>query len=737
MGVWGFGGNRFRVNPFRVQQRPAANDVHPAHQAETPPQRPRRPQDASSDLVATRTGISDRHRHALDRRLLEADSQASSHSPEESARQVKRAAEEVLQAADPCHGGSAVKAAAMLERQAAYLHDPQQLDALVKRVAPTLDEMASRVGRDGENGEQSRVVLGAFTRVAEKSGDEGVVLLARTVARHFPDGKLEELDNSLEDAIKDGGGVRFAAALVKELEAVCKPEAARDVAEAAATGVRHLREQFDKAADKVEDLNKELAYKIYATGELLTPEQIKKASEAFYDRHADAYAQLEKAALALSTTLDGLQDIRDDAHPAMWEGSKELRGLAKEAESVLREVPRLAETEVGRETIVRALEEQADGRLTFLDSVLELGGNSPDFVQRVAVAYMRSVGEAAVDGVRGERLDKILEGVTKNAKLFGADPEQMHDIVRDLRILSTADRSKYVKRVTRRLNDNLNEVSAFNTNTRAGQAFRGVAVVFAGLSAGNRASEWGQLSGLEQAQVVVGGLEAGSMAMELAAGTLGKTSAVRFAGRAAGVIGLVGAGFDLVIGAKSLADGKVLEGSSSLAMGAGGVLLTAGLMSNAVPVAGTIVGGVLLAAGFGLSLFAGAKERNKNEGPVEDFLRDAGLSSKLAEELSNHDGQGRPVGPVLTELAQRIGVEPRELTRYLDTLDERTIKFIVEAAHGVDPDEEGVYPQTGDDVGRIRNASSRELMFDDDARPHSIEGLALYLDRLNLVPPSP
>ena len=161
-------------------------------------------------------------------------------------------------------------------------------------------------------------------------------------------------------------------------------------------------------------------------------------------------------------------------------------------------------------------------------------------------------------------------------------------------------------------------------------------------------------------------------------------------------------------------------------------------MSNAVPVAGTVIGGLLLAAGFGLSLFAGSRETSQNEGPVNDFLRDAGLSPRLAEELSNHDAQGRPVGPVLTELAKRLGMRPTELTRYLDTLDEHTIKLIVEAAHGVDPNEEGVYPQTGDDVARIRKAGpGRRLDLNDETRPHSIEGLALNLEWLHLLPASP
>lgn len=139
-------------------------------------------------------------------------------------------------------------------------------------------------------------------------------------------------------------------------------------------------------------------------------------------------------------------------------------------------------------------------------------------------------------------------------------------------------------------------IRAFDVSTRAGQASRGLAFVLAGLNVSNGASDLGRLDGGRQTQVILDGLEGGAMAVEFAADALGKNSTMRLAGRTANLAGLVSAGFDI-------------------------------------------------------SLYAGARESNKNERPLQDFLRDAGLSQKLAEELSNHDGRGRPVLPVLIEPA--------------------------------------------------------------------------------------
>lgn len=763
MAVEGFGRNGVHVSPPSSQQ-PEAHDVRPRRPAETtPPQRIDARREAPSDLVAARVGMSDRHRHALDRRLLEADPHALSHSPGWAAQRVEEAAREVERAADPAYmpddarsdsmssprGLSAyavftfaspvdiaARSANELVRQAGFLSDPRQVDALLKLVGPTLDVLASRLG--GGDSSRASYMVGALTRVAEKAGDEGAALLARTAARQFSDESPVVLARHVEEAVKEGGGVRFAAALVEELAAAGKHSAAREVARATASGVAYVREQFDKAHDKVEELNKQLAHNIYASGQLLTPAEVTQASKAFYDKHADAYVRLEEAGRLLSTTLQEANDLCDAARTLEGAGTGESCGLAEEAEAVLWRVVEVSQTEAGREAIAKALEEKADGRQTFLDTLIGLGADSPDVVENVAIAVLRSAGEAAVAGARGGRADKLLEGLERSEKLFGVSPGQMKVIVHDLKELSHAGSTREVEWLTGQINGKLNDIPAFDVRTNAGKSFRGLAFVLAGLNVGNGVSDWDRLDGWQRAQVLLNGLEGGAMIVEFAAGTLGKTSAMRLVGKMGNLAGLVSAGFDIVIGVDKLADGKHLEGGASLTTGAGGVLLSVGLMSNSVPVAGTVIGGLLLAAGFGLSLYAGARESNENERPLEDFLRDAGLSPKLAEELSNHDAKGRPVIPVLAELAKHLGVEPRELILSLDKLDESDIHEIVGAAHGVEPNDKGVYPQTGDDVAHIVDAAPGQLRAHaPEARPHSVEGLALYLERMNLLPRLP
>lgn len=689
-----------------------------------------------AEVFASRTGITGQNRLDFLRRLPDEDRRAVVEADESNRREVEvRAAVDLVnEAANTCLGGSPERAATVLEEQARALNDPAQVNALLNQLEPTLTSVADQVAADKENEGQTRAVLGAFTRVAEMSGDSGVQTLARATAHNFPDGDLEDLDNAVEDSIKAGEGTRFAAALVNELNSVGKLDGANDVASAAASGINDLREEFAEAADRVDELNQELAYYTANFGSLLTDEQLEAGTQAFLDKHAEEYARFEEAGRNLSSALDGFEDILDPNGSIMQRDSDEMRDLVEAAQNGLRELPRLLNTEAGTEACLDALEAQGQGQRTFLDSVVDLAADSPDLLESVGVGVIRAVGRAAVSDVNRRNLDRVLDGFERNARLFGIEPDALHDITRDLRNLATAEKSKRIRRLTTRLNETLNETGVFSADTRSGQAFRGLALVLGSASAINRASDWGQLTATERAQVLVDGLEAGTGAFEFAASTLGKGArAASLAGRASVVLGVLSSGLDLYAGAQAIGDGRYLQGTASLATGAGGLLLAAGLASQSVPVAGTIIGGVLLVGGFGLSLLAGSREDNKHEGPVEEFLRDAGLSDKLAEELSNHDGDGRPAGPVLLGLAERIGVTPQELVAYLDTLEEDEVQSIIEAAHGVDPDDEGVYQATGDDAEAIRDASLEELVF--GVRPESIEGLALYLERFGYLPP--
>jgi hypothetical protein len=202
------------------------------------------------------------------------------------------------------------------------------------------------------------------------------------------------------------------------------------------------------------------------------------------------------------------------------------------------------------------------------------------------------------------------------------------------------------------------------------------------------------------------------------------------------VLGGLTAVLDGISAVDAFKEGNLVEGAGFSASAVGGAILTAAAFSSAVPVAGQIIGGVLVAVGFGLQQWAHVREANKNEGPTQEFLEGAGLSSKLAEELSNHTGEGFPAGPALAEVAKHLNIPPEQLIAHLETLSEDQLKRLVEdAIHSVElegeEDKRG-FPESGDDAERIRDWDENGTVAIPE--PDSIEGLAVWMERLGYLP---
>ncbi|HEX8706437.1 MAG TPA: hypothetical protein VF815_46815 [Myxococcaceae bacterium] len=219
-------------------------------------------------------------------------------------------------------------------------------------------------------------------------------------------------------------------------------------------------------------------------------------------------------------------------------------------------------------------------------------------------------------------------------------------------------------------------------------------------------------------------------------GVAGRASTLATAAsRASGVLGGLGVVLDGLSALDAFRNGDYVNGAGYTATAVGGAILTAAAFSSAVPGVGQVAAGVLIAVGFGLQQWARVREANKNEGPVQDFLEGAGLSSKLAEELSNHTGHGFPAGPGLAEVAKLLNLSPEQFLAHLETKSESDLQYLIEqAVHMVEMEGEGeerAFPQTGDDVERIRNWDGPSWMMPE---PDSIEGLALWMQRQGFLP---
>jgi hypothetical protein len=112
------------------------------------------------------------------------------------------------------------------------------------------------------------------------------------------------------------------------------------------------------------------------------------------------------------------------------------------------------------------------------------------------------------------------------------------------------------------------------------------------------------------------------------------------------------------------------------------------------------------------------------EKDIEDFLVHAGVDRAVAEELSNTDDKGRSAAPVFLEMAEALDTSPSQMFTWLNGLDpESELKPLVEAAHGVDPNDEGQYPASARSDAQWE-ADWRGRRF--QSGPESINGLILW-----------
>jgi hypothetical protein len=84
-----------------------------------------------------------------------------------------------------------------------------------------------------------------------------------------------------------------------------------------------------------------------------------------------------------------------------------------------------------------------------------------------------------------------------------------------------------------------------------------------------------------------------------------------------------------------------------------------------------------------------ARMANQLEGPTREYLTAAGLRPEIANELANHDSEGRPVVLQLATLAERAGLEPTELMARLNRMDPDEVGDIVVAMHYMERNDAG------------------------------------------------
>ncbi len=689
--------------------------------------------------------------------LLPSSTAAAKPAPQVNKANVERARKEIEKGFKGPNG--TVTAARLLEKNAGAMKNPAEVDQLMTELKPTLDAMSADANKHKSNRAKVRAVYDSFTTTAERASPAGVKTLARSLTRTFPDGNLEEIDDALGARVRGGGSPKLSLQLATELEAAKKSRGASDVKQAVSGAVSDLRGTFEDAKARKGELDKQLA-DLQTYNALLTPEQQKKALGDFLRRHQKDFDAYERAARNLAPSVAAIGEFTAGG-PTYGQGRAagvQTNPLYAEGLELARLVPSMAGTKAGDAVIAQAVKDKGAGQRTFLDAVdrLETTLTQKDshYREELKVAVL-SACSAAVS-FEPDNVERVFNGLTNCSHLLEMQQGEVDQLVGSMRQLRSARNAAEAGTAARQLADQIAEFKSLGETSSTGKAFKGLATAVAVFSMGNDLKELSAQDLTGKAQTIVDTLETtndlvdllgkSSMVEKLSAkagtlGTLGSkiSAAGEIAGKISTPIAVVSAVLEGVQAGQAFSQGHYMDGAGHVASGVGTLVMAGAALASSG--AGAVVGGALIALGMGLSQWSHVNEANKNEGPSREYLKAAGLSDKLATQLSNHTGNGYPPAPVLAALAKKLHLSGPELLRRMENLSSDELRNVIEnGVHAVKITDAGnVHVHDADDARsvqeqfeRLRRAWGPNI---DGGRVdvESVDGLAVWLKEQRLV----
>jgi hypothetical protein len=652
--------------------------------------------------------------------------------------------------------GGASAGAAKLEEVTRDL-PPEDVTAILELAQPTIDLITEDLGDRGseEDGdydddkpfdEVMTVLATATNRAAgAPNGQEAIDRVGQSIVNNIDPNDIGRFDEALGISVQNGAGGELALSVISQLEAAGRVDQADDILQNVEDGVNALDAQVEDISERTAERDQELAWLIQQWSAYLDDEALQGAIDGYMAEHPDYARDIEerdRLGGALVRTINSLGDLPDnvrnldhgdDVEGAMRELIGEPRSIAimSGSESAGLELDRLqavAESQ-GREApaifdIVNSAVDGADNSLLIREAWL-------DWQLKRSVGSIATTGELyraheirypeVDERISAERLR--LESITI---ALGFDTNDFSGIYDSFEALAgSRNRTDYL----RNLGQLQTQIDAFETNRAAEGStlpgsFRSAGMVLAIAGATSAGFDLADEQDLETVSVatlemlgLTGEISETQFGQHLLRNHSGLGKVLSVGGRVAGWAMIAYDGFKAF---QYLADGDYANAGFSAGAAAGGAFLLAGSTGVGLVLLGGAIGGKLV-----YDLWQRSQEANKYESDgAEAFLIGAGMNPELANELINNDSRGRSPAPVFEAVAQSLGVEPGEFFEYFMTLEPDEAKALMEAAHGVDPNDEGEFDMVGADDPVFRPSLGP---FYPEPRPNSIPGLIAWM----------
>ena len=559
--------------------------------------------------------------------------------------------------------GGAKAAAYELRSQTAALTHPAQVDKLIAAAQPTLDristDLANGVKNDTVDHDTNRYVLRDLDAAVSHAGKAGRDAVATSVAQKLseavPQGsdQLGRFDDALVELAKDGVGAKLSSAVAEKLiNDFGRVDAGKAVRDTSVDALKEVHADYEAKAEKLTQVETRLNVELVQLGPALTPDDIEKYKEAFWEReeNADIRDAARAAGDTLSETLAGstaeLEALaaqgESGATEALFDGYKALAETPNHADEALQFAGRINQ-DAG---LAKALSKEYGGDFEQKLSDEILAPAVPN-AQAEAIA---EAGEGGFD-VAMKEFSSVVKGLKTGHALVNipGDIQQMLTDIRDIRAGTFTQ-------------DQVQEMmDAWGNESPLG---RSLAVATLGLGLYDLPS---QLADGEYLDAIKNTLTSSADGIELTSGilnTLGKTGAATDVAKfGAKFVPLLGLGADAIQAyqdIQALRDGVSPGDVFNLA---GSVVSLTGDIAGFVPFAGTgvdvvttVLGEALRTVGSLLNGDLGPDLEDFSPGEATDILKDTLELSDAEVQLllgSTSHGYG--------EQMQALGLTPPQI----------------------------------------------------------------------------
>ncbi|MFY1828431.1 hypothetical protein ACN47A_21075 [Myxococcus fulvus] len=673
--------------------------------------------------------------------------------------------------ADAYTKGGAEAAAAELRKQTEDA--PPDVAAEVLRAAqPTIDRITEELGKQakkvdgaqfdptvfaepGRKFDQVVTDLAVATNIAVKDGKNQDVSQAvgASITRNIDKKNIGRFDEALGNAVTHGAGANLSLEVSRQLTEAGRGKQADDILENVKEGTKEFNDHMSDVAKKVESHNGKLAELIHAWGPLMTKEELANAI-AEYKKGFSEYDELEKLGGQMVRTAQSLKEM-----PENLKGMDHADDILEANEKlVAKQFPRIEQSGDAQHELQALFKREGVGGNTLLKDIPAIAkttDNEQEFLTQFANTSMKVVSAQTLAGSGGAEpnaFNEMLEGVRRNAALFGLQPEQLNEVIAKIQDVKTeaaaypppdpASGDSFALSLPPGLNsaleslraavDGLSGMGLFGAPNGLSQSFQALGGVVAATNLAIAVPKAIQNPSFTNVLTAINSAAGAALQADALAGVFraAPQTGAAVGGRwAAGkLLGAVGAGITLAQGVNAANNGDLAKAGLYAAQTAGQMALFAtGFVGASASLALTGVGIVLaFGAAWGFHQLDKVRASNKHENShTEDFLKGGGVTKNgVAHHLRNADEDGRSVGPVLAALAKHIGIEPTAMLDYVQGLPKDKVLALVEACHGVDANKEGVFPDKASNdawVGPTRSGPGGV-----GGAPHSLTGLATW-----------